>query len=312
MPKRHVIISANPNAGARSGALKVQRLSELLTQRGYTVDLTTDVDHVAKHSEKLLSRGELHAIVAAGGDGTISLITNRVPLGVPVLPMPLGTENLLAKYLGVSSTPQSICKIIETGVVARFDAGQVGSTLFLLMFSCGFDADVVKRLHDGRDGHINQFSYAKPILQTIRKYKYPELRIRCDAAEEIIQARWAFVFNLPCYAWGLGRRMAPEAVATDGELDLLAFRQGSLSRGLLYLGGILLGKQKSMKGCITSRSQKIIIEADEPVPYELDGDPAGILPVEIEVVPERLTLIVPREWAKKNAIVTSSASRTDE
>ena len=122
MLKRHVIISANPNAGARSGAKKVQRLGELLTQRGYTVDLTTDVEHVAKRSEKLLSRGELHAIVAAGGDGTISLVTNRVPLGAPVLPMPLGTENLLAKYLGVSSTPESICKVIETGVVVRFDA----------------------------------------------------------------------------------------------------------------------------------------------------------------------------------------------
>jgi diacylglycerol kinase (ATP) len=35
------------------------------------------------------------------------------------------------------------------------------------------------------------------------------------------------------------------------------------------------------------------IESDVPVPYQLDGDPGGYLPLEIEVLPNRLTLIVP-------------------
>jgi diacylglycerol kinase family enzyme len=34
------------------------------------------------------------------------------------------------------------------------------------------------------------------------------------------------------------------------------------------------------------------IESDEPVPYQLDGDPGGLLPVDVEVLPERLRLVV--------------------
>jgi diacylglycerol kinase family enzyme len=39
--------------------------------------------------------------------------------------------------------------------------------------------------------------------------------------------------------------------------------------------------------------RRLRIESDSPVPYQLDGDPGGMLPVEIETLPKRLTLIVP-------------------
>jgi diacylglycerol kinase family enzyme len=36
---------------------------------------------------------------------------------------------------------------------------------------------------------------------------------------------------------------------------------------------------------------QISIESDEPVPYQLDGDPGGELPVTIRVLPGRLTFV---------------------
>ena len=39
------------------------------------------------------------------------------------------------------------------------------------------------------------------------------------------------------------------------------------------------------------------VTADAKVPYQLDGDPGGFLPVNIAVVPKRLTLVVPKEKA---------------
>ena len=35
----------------------------------------------------------------------------------------------------------------------------------------------------------------------------------------------------------------------------------------------------------------ILIESDESVPYQLDGDPGGELPVRIRVLPGRLTFV---------------------
>ena len=106
--------------------------------------------------------------------------------------------------------------------------------LFTLMAGCGFDADVVRRLHRQRTGNIHHLSYAKPILDSIRKYDYPELRVTYAPADVVrrdeltaeITARWVFVVNLPRYAGGLS--FAPQASGTDGLLDVCTFKEGSL------------------------------------------------------------------------------------
>ena len=59
-------------------------------------------------AEQTLAAGTLRAVVAAGGDGTIRLIAKRTPPGTPLAVLPLGTENLLARYLELTADPQQI------------------------------------------------------------------------------------------------------------------------------------------------------------------------------------------------------------
>lgn len=292
-----VIIAVNPNAGARSGRPLSEQLARRLEAMGFHVETLSDIAEIAARSDRLQQNGELRAVVAAGGDGTAGLLANRVPAGVPLAMLPLGTENLLAKYLGVTTDPESVAETIRGGATMPLDAGRAGQQVFLLMASCGFDAEVVRRLHDGRHGHIHHFSYAKPILDSIRSYGYPELRIYCDD-EPPIAARWAFVFNLPCYALGL--KIAPDAVGTDGLLDVCTFKKGSLWNGLKYLGGIVAGRHQTWDDCQTRQVRRVRIQSAADVPYELDGDPGGKLPLDIEILADRLTLLVPERWAAKH------------
>jgi diacylglycerol kinase family enzyme len=48
--------------------------------------------------------------------------------------------------------------------------------------------------------------------------------------------------------------------------------------------------------------RRIRIDSDAEVPFQLDGDPGGTLPVEIEVLPQRLNMIVPKKWLRSQAI----------
>ena len=295
-----VLVSVNPKAGARSGKEVVEKTVGALRERGYRVELPTGIDQLAEMVTAKLQDGSLRAVVAAGGDGTVSLVVNRTPPGVPVIVLPLGTENLLAKHLNMTADPERICQILERGAIVRLDAGQANGHIFLLMLGCGFDAEVVRRLDQQRSGHIHHFSYVKPIFQSIRSYKYPELRITADSAEDSadaesqVEAKWAFVVNLPRYAMGLG--IAPGADGTDGKLDVCTFKQGSLWKGLMYLAGVIVGRHEKWDDCVTLRARKIRIEADAQVPYQVDGDPGGYLPLDIEVLPQRLTLLVPEDW----------------
>ena len=100
----------------------------------------------------------------------------------------------------------------------------------------------------------------------------------------------------------MGLPIADQADAMDGHLDLCAFRGGNLLNGLLYLIGILLRRHRRWKDTRVEVLRKIRIEAEAPVPYQIDGDPGGFLPLEIEVVPQRLNIIVPQNWAFQHGI----------
>lgn len=295
-----VLVSVNPKAGARSGQSVVEQAVGMLREEGYCVEITRDIDHLAETAAAKLENGSLRAVVAAGGDGTVSLVVNRTPATVPVIVLPLGTENLLAKYLNLTAKPERICRIIKRGAFVRLDAAQANDRVLLLMLSAGFDAAVVRRVEQQRSGHIRRLSYVKPIFETIRSYEYPELRIYSDLEESSagtepqIRAKWSFVVNLPCYAMGLG--IAPDADGTDGRLDVCTFKEGSLWKGLKYLAGVVMRRHQNWDDCVTLRSPRIRIESDAHVPYQIDGDFGGYLPVDIEVLPQRLTLLVPEDW----------------
>lgn len=299
---RRVLIGVNPRAGAQNRQAIVEEFSHQLASLGFEAAIFHEVDALAVESGRLLAAGRLRAVVAAGGDGTIRLIADRTPVGTPLLVLPLGTENLLARYLELTADPVQLSNVVADGLTVRFDAGRAGNRLFTLMAGCGFDAEVVRRLHQERQGHIHHLSYAKPILDAIREYDYPELRVYYapadapDGAEltEEITARWVFVINLPLYAGGLS--FSPQALGTDGLLDVCTFKEGSLWHGLMYLGGVMLGQHEGMQDFFRIQTRRLRVEAAGPAPFQLDGDPGGDLPVEFGILPQRLTLLVARDW----------------
>ena len=289
--REEVLLSVNPNAGARSAKTRVARLVESLERWGLCVQVMTDLAAVAAEAQRRHAAGSLRALVAAGGDGTVAELVNRCPPVVPLSVFPLGTENLLAKYLRIGPEAEAAAEVIATGVTLRIDAGRADGRLFLLMASCGLDADVIHRLHAQRRGHIRHLSYLKPIVHSARSYQYPPLRVYCD--EQPSQSvRWVHVVNLPCYALGL--RFAPDADGTDGQLDVCSFRRGGAFAMMRYYGAVLAGNHRKLADCEMGRARRVRIESDEAVPYQLDGDPGGTLPVDIEIIPQRVTLIAPQ------------------
>ena len=293
-----VIIAVNPCAGARAGNAPVSNLKEVLLDRGFSVKVVTELAEVGADARYWNAQGRLRAVVAAGGDGTIGAVVNHTDPGTPLAVFPLGTANLLAHYLRTSTDAVEFSQMIVEGAGIRLDAGRAGGRIFISVLGCGFDAEVVHRLHRRRAGHIRYWSYAKPIVESLRTYGYPEVRVYCDPMTDgqaespmPISARWAFVANLPCYAANLG--IVPQALGTDGVLDVCAFCRGSLWYALKYLGYVYANQHYRLADCTKTSAARLRIESDWPVPYQLDGDPGGMLPVNVEVVPQRLMVLAP-------------------
>jgi diacylglycerol kinase family enzyme len=321
---RHVIVSVNPKAGAGPADARVERLVTLLRQQNVEVAVFTNLNEVAAEANRRFAAGHLRALIAVGGDGTAAELVNRTAPGMPLTVFPAGNENLLARYFALGPTPEECCRTVVQGAVLRRDAGQANGRIFLIMIGCGFDADVIRCLHSQRTGHVTSASYFNPIMASIRHYDYPELRVYWNEEDGVVGdggqsgheagkpgqdkrdtghplepishgVRWLFAFNLPCY--GAGLQIAPEADGADGLLDVCTFRHGGLWHGLYYTAAVLTGTHHWLTDFAQRRAGRLRVTSDSNVPYQLDGDPGGFLPVEIEVLPKRLTLIVPQEKA---------------
>jgi len=285
-----VAIQRNPKSGAGSGRTQLLELIAHLRKHGLRPRLFSRRERLNKCLDDPQRRENLACVVAAGGDGTVGDVINRFP-GLRVAILPLGTENLLARYLRIPHSGQAVAEIIAAARTRRLDLCSVGDRRFAIMASFGFDADVVHRTHARRTGHLTKFSYLQPIYHSLRKYRYPELRLYLDDAEVPVCGRLAILVNLPVYAMGL--RVAESARGDDGHLDLRLFQRRSAFQMLRYLYKVSLGMHEELDDVQTAWAQRVRIEADEPVPIQVDGDPAGWTPAEILVLPSALDVLVP-------------------
>jgi len=287
-----VIISMNPKSGATDVSDRIERLADLISAAGYLPEILTDLDQVSEKAAQYHQEGRLRALVGSGGDGTAAEMFNRAPRGTPLCIYPAGNENLLARYLGLEKSPSQIAKLVIDGQVARYDAVRADSRLFLLMIGVGFDAEVCRRLEEWRTGHVRSRHYIKPICSTLRKYKYPPIRVVSDELPEgEITVHWAFAFNFPCY--GGGFRIAPNADPSCGKLDLCTFNRSGRVSTLFFATSVLMRRHEKLSGCENVKIGKFRLESDGEVPYQLDGDFRGFLPVEIEIMPQVLNIIAP-------------------
>jgi diacylglycerol kinase (ATP) len=200
----------------------------------------------------------------------------------------------------------SLRRLIAQGSTRRIDVGLLNGRRFTLMVSAGFDADVIHRVHARRQGNIRKSNYIQPILETLRTYRYPELRVAVDGESPpargrlgrrrakvspgTLFGRLVIVANLPEYALGLPiAGMPPMAtdswicVYSNGRRDSKCF----VTSITWHSGGT---KSSTTSG---SRVRAVRIDSELPVPLQCDGDPAGWTPADVSMLPGALTLLVP-------------------
>lgn len=309
MSSTHVLVAVNPKAGRQSPMIHAETLCGCLQQKGFTAELFTDLGEVIEKANALHSAGTLRALVGVGGDGTAATLVNRTKPGMPITLLAAGTANLLAKHYRLPFRPAKLAEMIERGTLRTVDAGiaRFGGTerLFLVMVSCGFDAHVVNSVHAHREeryrqghvkgAHISYFSYIKPILNSLFRYKFPTMTVECldEPNPVLLDARWAFVFNINRYGWGLP--LAPFAKEDDGRLDHVLFRGGTVFHGVLYTAlAQCFSLHRFLPTARWGQCTRYRITSDASIPFQLDGDPGGELPLEIEIVPNRFSFLVPR------------------
>jgi len=288
---KSVAFIVNPVAGSAKLGRIVAELSRRLTAAGgrSTILKTAGPGHAVE-----LSRGvgeDIEAIVAVGGDGTVrEVAAGRLDRPLPLLILPAGTENLLARHLGIVASVECLWDCLTQGVVRPFDIGFVNGRCFLIVAGAGFDAEVVGRLARTRRGHITRGDYFWPLWRTFWEYRFPPIHVMADG-QTLFQGRGlAFVGNIAHY--GMGLRILRDARDHDGLLDVCVYPCSGRGRLLVHSCYTAVRRHVERPDVIYRRARRVRIESSAPLALEADGDLAGALPAELAVLPSQAQFCV--------------------
>ena len=291
-----VAIQRNPRSGAGRRRRELVELCCALRRHSIVPRLFRDRDELDARVREPVSRQNLVAIVAAGGDGTLVDVVNRHS-DVPMAVLPLGTENLLARFLGLPRDGRGLGEVIANGCTREIDVGRANGQLFTLVASAGFDAFIAHELDRVRSGHITHMSYIQPIWKALRRYKYPTMHVYLDDNPDPIDGVEVMVSNLPAY--GMKLKVGNTAREDDGRFVVTVLQRGSAFQMIRYSIKLWRGTHDLAKDVQVVKARKVRIVPVEPgrgpVPFQVDGDPAGEVPVELECLPGSLRVFVPGE-----------------
>ena len=270
--------------------------------------------HAIEETRRAIDSG-CDTIFACGGDGTIHNIAQVLansPVALAILPM--GTANALAHDIklplkvaaAAKASLQATERRIALGCVAFADLqGKRDARYFVIAAGIGVDAHLFYKLHTGTKQRMGMAAYYAKAWHLWFSYPMPRfvaeyLETGSDApgraeVTELIAVR---IRNFG----GVVQELAPGASLDRDDMRLVFCRTASRLAYLAYVTRGLLRLSWSVPGIDLAHSTSVSCEyapsaATSPeqrkIYVEADGELLGTLPVEITVVPNALTLLMP-------------------
>jgi len=298
--RKRIRIIANPASGRGRSGRRAREVMLQLVERGCSVEVVEtrapgDARRIAFEARSV------DALVAVGGDGTINEVANGFssPAAPPVGIIPAGTANVLAKEIGLPRRPADLAEIIASGREIAWDLGVVhpGDRRFLLFASAGFDAQVVHDFHRRRDGRIRMSDYVMWGVRTFLGWTVPRIRVEIDGRRLAEEAAWVIVSNVRSYGGPLV--FTPGARYDDQKFEVMIQRRRHKVDTAHLFGASLLawatGLESRPADVTFHQARRVrLASADgRRVPLQVDGDPGGFLPAEIEMAPKGIRILGP-------------------
>jgi len=281
-------VVVNPSAGPALKSAPTDVLREGLP-KAEIVELDDPAD-LTEALEKAVSAGA-RALGVSGGDGSVNAAAGiAIREGLPLLVVPGGTLNHLAKALGLNSAGDSVDAVKSSGIKS-IDVGLADSRLFLNTASIGAYVRLVDRREDleSRIGKWPAFVVA-----------FFSVLFRSDAVDVEIDGErkkvWLIFFG-NCQYTPQGVAPRERTDLADGLIDvrLLEARRGWSKFRLIRAA--LTGRMTRIKSYEerTTERVKIRLMAEEPR-FSIDGETHDASKAfDVTKTPKALEVIVPKQ-----------------
>lgn len=302
MPKKNksirVKLIANPGAGDVSeAASRLEQVTRYLLDYGLKVDvaLAKPKKEAIPIARKAVKDG-YDVVIAMGGDGTLGAVIggiagSKVSLGI----IAAGTENDIARSLGIPEDLKEACALIASGHTRRLDLGQVSTKkrkkfYFFMLTAIGLIATIYPMIKEVPEGKL---SGIKDAVTTLLKFESkPTVFLTLDDESKIeVETMLVTVVNTPLI--GLKNLVAPDASMEDGLLDIAVYPDFSKPELLSYFAKTA-HEGSTPDGAIQRyRARKIKVKTSPKLDVAAEGIILGKGTARIKILPGALRVIAP-------------------
>ena len=293
----HALVLYNPRARRCTQAV-LDRLKEDSARAGWSLSLCAPPSPQAAYerAREAAEQGE-PLVVAAGGDGTVNCIASAlVGTGTHFGLLPLGTANVLARNLGISTTSfPAALEALLAGRPRPVDIGSLNGRYFTAMAGLGLDAQVAADVNARLKSWFGIGAFALQFPLTCLTYRRPVFRLTLGSGKRLFEGpAWGLIAtNYPSYSYRLP--LAPRARPDDGLLDFVLLKERFLPNLLAQIARsfLLNAPLSDLTDMLAFQAGELQVETMPPTPGEADGERLGASPFHFEVIRNALTLIAP-------------------
>ncbi|MFL2100141.1 diacylglycerol/lipid kinase family protein [Desemzia sp. FAM 23991] len=289
--------SGNEQAENLAGAVE-KKLSGIYDK--VTVKFTEKGGDAAYFARTAAEEG-IAAVFVMGGDGTVNEGINGLAeqeYRPDFSFIPLGTVNDLARALGIPLDPEEAIARLDTLERKQLDIGKINDHYFANVVAIGSIPKAVQGVDVEQKTKLGPLAYfleGTKALSTNEAYTF-----ELDLDEEKILQESILVLVALTNSVGGFESLLPNASTDDGYLHLLALKGKTVIDKLKVIPKIFTGKAIEDEKVIYRKFKTgtIQIKETKELVANVDGDEGDSLPLTLQVLPQHLTVLVPKSSNK--------------
>ena len=293
---RGIVLMNRASGRTRTGD-EARRIEALIRDRGDLALRILDPGDMKGAVEEAVAQGH-EMVVAAGGDGTVSLVCgilagNRAKLGV----LPLGTFNFFARSLGIPQDIETALDVLGNGRDRPIALGRINDCVFINNASIGAYAAVLEARETiyERWGRSRLAAYWSVIVAMLTLYRSLKMTITADGERRQARAPLAF-FAVRAYQareYGLS---GPEEIEA-GKLALYLAPDTNRAVLLWRTLKILLRRVEPGADYRLITGREIVVETAYPRQTVAHDGERDVMesPFRVCRVPDAITVVVPAD-----------------
>ena len=294
---RKACLIFNPVAGQGNAEQDLETIESLLRPAiDLEVVVTTAECEPGELAKAAIERGA-EAIIASGGDGTLSavaaaLMGTSIPLGI----ISRGTANAFANALDLPTTIPEACEAIVGGATQVVDMARCNGLPMVLLAGIGFEAETVNLADRTAKNRLGILAYVLAGLKQVGNLQPFEVEIELE--DKIVQVSAAAItIANAAPATSILAQGSAGVVFDDGMLDLTIVAPATplvaIATAFDLLSSTLRGEASQRDDIGYLRARKFKVTTTPPQKVVLDGEVIGMTPIEVECLPGGLTVFTP-------------------